>query len=251
MPDDLSAPRALLLPPPFTPHWLERGNAFAHACTLANEHGAGTLVWHASSGGASSGGARSGEDRVESQAGRFDFAVVLEPETPLAQARGAFFLGMLALGDALAAHCPPERAVSFGWPSEVLLDGGRLGGMRLGVAPDTAEDAVPDWIVLGVELIADRYHLSDPGIHPASLSLSEEDFADPSAVLESFAAYLMLNFDRMTHGGFEPLAARYSSQLALGGEVTAQGDLDGPEGLSRLKDALGKSAWRGANGPAL
>lgn len=238
MPDDLSAPRALLLPPPFTPHWLARGDAFAHACALAYEEGAGTLVWHASAG-------------ANSHAGRFDFAVVLEPETPLGEARGAFLLGMLALGDALAAHCPPERAVSFGWPSEVLLDGARLGGMRMCAAPDTAEDAIPDWIVLGVELIADRNHLSDPGIHPASLSLVEEDFTDPPAILESFAAYLMLNFDRMSHGGFAPLAARYSSKLEAGGKVTDQADLEGLDGLIRLKDALAQQHWRGANGPAL
>ncbi|KIN71945.1 biotin/lipoate--protein ligase family protein [Sulfitobacter guttiformis] len=238
MPDDLSTPRALLLPPPFTPHWLERGDAFAHACALAEVHGAGTLVWHSGSG-------------VENGAGRFDFAVVLEPETPLAEARSAFILGMLALGDALAAHCPPERAVTFGWPSEVLLDGGRLGGMRMCVAPDTAEDAVPDWIVLGVELIADRDHVTDPGTYPASVSLAEEDFADHPAILESFAAYLMLNIDRMNHGGFQPLAARYSGQLASGGQLTAQGDLERPEGLLRLKDALGQSAWRDANGPAM
>ena len=44
------------------------------------------------------------------------------PRQPLAEARLAFVLGMVALGDALAAHCPPERAVTFGWPGEVLLD---------------------------------------------------------------------------------------------------------------------------------
>jgi biotin-(acetyl-CoA carboxylase) ligase len=241
VPDDLSAPRVLLLPPPFTDHWLARGDPFAHASTLAPEYGAGTLVWHTDAGAGFGAG----------QAGRFDFAVVLEPDTPLAQARCAFILGMLALGDAVAAHCPPERAVSFDWPSGLLLDAGRLGGMRLCVAPDTAEDAVPDWMVLGVELIADRDHLTDPGSHPASLSLKEEDFTDPPAILESFAAYLMLNFDRMTHGGFAPLAARYSGRLASGGRLTEAGDLQGSDCVTALKDALELTAWRSENGPAL
>ena len=70
---------ALVLPPPFTPVRLrEMGDAFAHAKAIAAESGAGTLV----------------------HVGRFDvaeFALVLEPEEKLAQARRAFYAGMMAL----------------------------------------------------------------------------------------------------------------------------------------------------------
>ncbi|WP_458791372.1 biotin/lipoate--protein ligase family protein [Yoonia sp. MH D7] len=232
--DDLSAPRALVLPPPYTAHWLKKGDVLAHACGLAPDHGAGTLVWHARAS--------------DGDAGRFDFAVVLEPETPLVEARRAFIVAMLALGDAVAAHCPPERAVGFGWAGEVLLDASRLGGMRLRVAPETGEQDVPDWIVIGVELIADRDHLSAPGSCPGSISLFEEEFEDPAAVLESFAAHLMLNFDRMTHEGFESVAARYAARLMTGGTLTKDGDLDGG---SSLKEAVDLTPWRGANGPDL
>lgn len=235
--DEDSAPRALVLPPPYTAHWLAQGDVFTKACDLAPLHGAGTLVWHSSSD------AR--------HAGRFDFAVVLEPDTTLAQSRRAFVLGMLALGDAIAAHCPPERAVSFGWPGEVRLDAGRLGGMRLAMAPGAAEDDVPDWMVLGVELIADRDHLAAPGSKPDSVSLKEEDFADPAAVLESFAAYLMLNFDRLAHGGFAPLATLYANRLTQGGTLTDAGDHEGEGGLSLLKDALAQTPWRDGARPKL
>lgn len=234
---DLSQPRALVLPPPYTAHWLARGDAFVQAGALAPEQGAGTLVWHMG--------------QTLDAAGRLDFALVLEPETPLADARGAFILGMLALGDAIAAHCPPERAVGFGYPSELLLDAGRLGGARLAVAPQTDEDAVPDWMVFGVELIADRDHLSAPGSEPGSVSLKEEDFEDPAAIIESFAAYLMLNFDRLAHGGMAPLAARFAARLSKAGTVTDAGDFNGAEGIQPLRDALAKSVWRGAAGPAL
>lgn len=235
--DDHPAPRALLLPPPYTAHWLAQGSALRHACSLADEHGSGTLVWHYSS--------------PQGAPGRFDFAVVLEPDVPLSQARKAFILGMLALGDAIAAHCPPERAVGFGWPGELRLDAGRLGGMRLRTAPDVAEDDVPDWMVLGVELIADRDHLSAPGSKPESVSLSEEDFADPPAILESFASYLMLYFDRLTHGGFEALAANYSGRLVGEGSLTADGDLQTANGLVTLKEAVATSFWRNETGPEL
>src|SRR3712207_8603271 len=93
---------ALSLPPPYSLIALrESGDAFAHACRIAEEAGAGTLVW----------------------VRRFDlieFAVVLEPEEPLRSARRALYCGMIALADAIAAHCPPERDVTFEWPDTVL-----------------------------------------------------------------------------------------------------------------------------------
>jgi biotin-(acetyl-CoA carboxylase) ligase len=209
--DENAAPRSLVLPPPYTAHWLQDGDAFAEAQRLAPTQGAGTMVWHAATGAG--------------RAGRLDFAVVLEPETPLSEARPAFLIGMLALSDALSAHSPPERAVTFGWPGQLLFDGGKLGGMRLSVAPGSGEDDVPGWMVLGAELIADRNHLVTPGSLPDSVSLEEEGIVDPAAIIESFGAYLMLSFDRWTHEGFVPLAARYTERLASGGSLNEAGDL--------------------------
>jgi len=240
--DTHSAPRSLVLPPPYTAHWLAQGNAWEQACLLAPAHGAGSLVWHCTTHKAG---------QRPSAAGRFDFAVVLEPDMPLSEARKAFVLGMLALGDAVAAHCPPERAVTFGWPGELRLDAGRLGGMRLHLPDGVAEDEVPDWMVLGVELIADRDTLTDPGSRPASVSLKEEDFSDPPAVLESFASYLMLNFDRMVHGGYDALAARYSAKIASGATVAAVVDVQSADGLAALAKAMMLTPWRDDTGPRL
>ncbi|MFL6824992.1 MAG: biotin/lipoate--protein ligase family protein, partial [Bradyrhizobium sp.] len=89
---------ALDLPPGYTLVALrELGDAFAHGCDIAAQAGAGTLVWVRR------------YDLVE-------FSVILEPDEPLVSARRAFFAGMNAVADAIAAHCPPEREVSFGWP---------------------------------------------------------------------------------------------------------------------------------------
>src|ERR1700704_2176367 len=93
------------LPPGYTLVALrELGDAFAHGCAIAAEAGAGTLVWVRR------------YDLVE-------FAVVLEPDEPLVSARRAFFAGMNAIADAIAAHCPPERGGSFGWAGAVLFRG--------------------------------------------------------------------------------------------------------------------------------
>lgn len=231
------APRPLLLPPPYTAHWRAGGDVMAQACALAAAEGAGTFVWHMSQG----------EDR----AGRLEFAVVLEPELPLSQARLAFILGMAALGDALGAHCPPETAVAFQWPGTVLLDGGRLGGMRFAAA-EAGEAEVPAWMVLGAELILDRDHLDAPGTKPDSISLREEGFEDPLAVPESFASYLMLHFDRWTHEGFDPVMERYRARLASGGTLDAVGGLVLDDGTWALGAALvAAAAWRDDHGPRL
>src|SRR6266540_922326 len=102
----LPGSRSLNLPPPFRLVVLrEVGDAFAHACAHAGELGAGTLVF----------------------VGRFDLAeaaVVLEPEQPLATARLAFYAGMVALGDALAAGAPPEKPIAIDWPDAIQIDRG-------------------------------------------------------------------------------------------------------------------------------
>ena len=120
----------LLLPPGFRLVTLrEVGDAFAHAKTRAPELGAGTLVF----------------------VGRFDlseFAVVLEPDEPLATARRVFYAGMSALADALAANAPPEKPIAFDWPDAIRIDGGLVGGGQLAWS-DGPEDEPPQWMVFG------------------------------------------------------------------------------------------------------
>src|SRR5690606_34772610 len=99
----------LILPPPYTLFEGRGTDILDEAAALAPEHGAGTLV-------------------VRHAPGLLAFAVVLEPDQPLEEAQMAFLLGMTALGDALAAHCPPERPVRFVWPDELRYDKARLGG---------------------------------------------------------------------------------------------------------------------------
>src|SRR3954465_7665629 len=112
------------LPPPFRLVTLrEVGDAFVHAQQVAAEEGAGTLVY----------------------VGRFDmaeFAVVLEPDEALRTARRAFYAGMVALTDALRAYAPPNKAVTIDWPDAIRVDGGLVGGGRLGWPARTGDDDV-------------------------------------------------------------------------------------------------------------
>src|SRR5262245_40317561 len=171
-----SSAQALDLPPGFRLVTLrEVGDAFAHARANAAELGAGTLVY----------------------VGRFDlaeFAVVLEPDEPLRTARRAFYAGMAALADALAAHAPPEKPIACVWPDAITVDTGLVGGGQLAWA-DGAEDEPPQWLVFGGMIRTVSMGESEPGLMPLSAALEEEGFSDinSGALVESFSRHFMVH----------------------------------------------------------
>jgi biotin-(acetyl-CoA carboxylase) ligase len=189
--------RRLDLPPPYRLVVLrEAADAFGHASAHAAELGAGTLIF----------------------VGRFDvaeFAVVLEPEEPLAAARCVFYTGMVALGDALATCAPPERPIAIEWPDTIRVDGSLVGGGRF-AWPDGADDgAVPDWLVFGATIRADWPRSDDSGRYPAATALAEEGFRDagPERIAERFARHLMAKTDLWQEEGFAPIAKQYLARL--------------------------------------
>ena len=224
------------LPPPYTLVTLrEVGDAFAHAVRIAPEAGAGTLV----------------------HVGRFDvaeFAVVLEPEEPLRLARRAFYAGMVALGDALAAHAPPEKSMMVDWPGSILLDGGLVGGGRLAWPEGIDEEAPAPWLVFGA-MIRTMSFTDEPGLLPLAAALEDEGFEDLGSdrLVESFARHLMVAFDSWQEGGFAAVARNYLPRLTpekgIRRDIDDNGDLLARRtGLTRperrsLVQALAAPAW--------
>ena len=196
----------LNLPPPFTLVTLrEAGDAFAHATSIAADAGAGTLAY----------------------VGRFDlaeFAVVLEPDEPLRTARRAFYAGMVALRDALAAFAPPEKPMVFEWPGSVWIDGGLVGGGRLGW-PDGADENEPaPWLVFGA-MIRTVSLTDEPGLTPLASALEDEGFDDLGSgrLVESFARHLMVAIDAWQESGFGAVARNYLPWLAASQPAPADG----------------------------
>jgi hypothetical protein len=229
--------RSLDLPPPFRAVALrEAGDAFAHAIRIAGVEGAGTLV----------------------HVGRFDlaeFAVVMEPDEPLRSARRALYAGLAALADALAVHAPPEKSITFEWPETILIDGGLVGGARLGWPTDSQEDDVPDWLVFGAMVRTAIIDDQEPGRHPLAAALDEEGFCDlgPGRLVETFARHLMVAIDAWQQDGFETPARNYLLRLAAEPGTRKAIDLNGDlllldsdghvQGRQALLSALQTPRW--------
>jgi len=203
----------LSLPPPFTLVRLrELGDAFAYAISIAPVQGAGTLVY----------------------VGRFDlaeFAVVLEPDQPLVQARLAFYAGMAALTDALIAHAEPETAVTIEWPDSIAVNHGLVGGGRLAWPKGIREDETPPWLVFGAMIRTVSMSDSEPGLNPLVTALAEEGFSDAMSdrVVESFARHFMVAIDAWQADGFGEVARSYLERLpvakGLRRDIDENGDL--------------------------
>ena len=227
----------LTLPPLYTAVRLrELGDAFAHAIELAPKHGAGTLV----------------------HVGRFDlaeFALVLEPEEPLRQARRAFYAGMAAMADALAAAAPPETAINIAWPDALYINWGLVGGGRLAWPKKIGEDDVPPWMVFGGMIRTASMAGNDPGATPDITALDEEGFAEITAnhVVESFARNFMYAVDAWHDIGFGAVAKsyleRFTPESGLRRDIDDNGDLllrrtaSGKVERSALLPRLKEASW--------
>ncbi len=231
--------REPVLPPGFSATTLrEGGDAFAHAVRHAAELGAASLVWVRR------------YDLIE-------YAVVLEPEEPLMTARLAHYMGMNALADMMAVHCPPERALNFGWPGALLMDHGLIGGGRTAWPASCADDEIPEWLVFGGMLRA--VAMPDEAGQPrsfavgAGIGMDELGFDDVTSVdmVESFCRHLMHGTDQWATLGPKAVVKRWLDRLAretgVRHGIEPNGDLlirtQNGEQHASLIEALARPGW--------
>lgn len=214
----------------------ESRDAFAHATEIAEASGAGTLAY----------------------VGRFDlaeFAVVLEPSEPLRTARRAFYAGMVALTDALRAYAPPNKEVAIDWPDAIRIDGGLVGGGRLGWPSSAKEDQPPPWLVFGAMIRTVAMSDEEPSVYQLASALDQEGFGEAGAVqvTESFARHLLRAVDGWQVEGFDGVAREFLSRLSREKNVSRRIDGNGDLIMRRigadqteprdLKKALAVPSW--------
>ena len=136
---------------------IEGQSALAGAVAGAQDHslGAGDVLW-------------------DDNPARVELAIVLEPEVPRVDAAQMLPLAMAAAGDCIGVLSPPQVGVMFRWPGGLLVNGALAGRVTL-ISDDCNGDAIPEWMVVGLNVRL-RHDGDDvePGHHRDITSLAEE-----------------------------------------------------------------------------
>lgn len=208
----------------------ELGDAHAHAVAHADEAGAGTIF----------------------HVGRFDqveFALVLEPDAPLFNARRVLFAGMNALAETIAADCPPEREVNFGYPADLHFDQGLVGGMRLAAPDGAGENEVPDWLVLSAIIRTGGFAELGFKLSRDGTTLEEAGFetVDPEAFTARFCRHFMAEIDEWQEQGFQGIGRRYLARLPKDDTILTRGiDSNGDLLVQRRGETTARCVFRAA-----
>ncbi|MCW5770289.1 MAG: hypothetical protein KIT16_01540 [Rhodospirillaceae bacterium] len=144
-----------------------------------------------------------------------DCAVVLNPDAGTRHPLNIAYVGMVAIGDALAGLVPEQVPVAFEWPDRVLVNDGCIGGARLEVGPGT----MPSWLVWSALLAIAPDPEDEPGLHPDVTTLGDEfayeESFEPADLLESIARHFLRWTLRWQEEGFAPVRKAWMER-ALG-----------------------------------
>ncbi len=139
-------------------------------------------------------------------------ALILHPDTPLAEALPLLTVASVGVGDALAALTPPQLPLAFAWPNRVLLNGGTVA--RLTITADAGP--TPAWLVLAINVdMAANWDDDAPGARADVTNLAEEGADDIGQVelLEAICRHLLSWMARwQSEEGLTPILASWRAR---------------------------------------
>ncbi len=153
-------------------------------------------------------------------------AFIFAPEVCLEQAVAMMIACGVGFSNALGALAPPEVAVHLEWHGQILVNGAKCGALKIAASVDEP-DAMPDWLVVGLEVPLFPQN-QDGGLTPDQTTLFEEGCAEvnPVELLEGWSRHTLVWINRWSDEGPAPLHAEWRSKAhLLGEEVTTT--LDG------------------------
>lgn len=148
-------------------------------------------------------------------------AIVFAPEVALKDAVAMLPVCGIGFQNALGALAPPEVAVHLEWDGGIRINGASCGSLQIEASgPDP--EAVPDWLVIGLEIPLWPTN-DDPGVTPDQTALYAEGCADvdATALLESWARHTLVWVNRWSDDGVEPVHSEWRGLVhGLGEPVT-------------------------------
>ncbi|MEP2533029.1 DUF4444 domain-containing protein [Shimia sp.] len=137
-------------------------------------------------------------------------AIVFAPEVALREAMPVLIACGIGFQNALGALAPPEVAVHLGWTGGIFVNGAACGQLRI-AASDTDEAAVPDWIVVGLNIPLIPPDPEAPGSAPGQTCLYEEGCVDvaPEDLLSAWVRHTLVWVNRMEEDGMKPLSEEW------------------------------------------
>ncbi len=152
----------------------------------------------------------------------FVCAVVLTPKLALRDAAQLSYVGGLGLSEALGPLLPPAPLL-FEWPGTLLLNGCRLGDVRLETAPGTeGQKGNVDWVLLRAQVNVGRRR---PDELARITSLYDEGCGDATSedLLERFARHFLSWVNRWLDDGFGPVRSSWLRRIEnMGASVTVR-----------------------------
>lgn len=147
-------------------------------------------------------------------------AIILAPEQCLADSVGVVHAMMLGVSDSLGALGPPELAVHFGWPFGFKINGARCGQMRF-AASTQDPDAIPDWMVVGLELPFVRPATLEAGERPDQTWVHEEGCIELTVpqVIESWSRHSLVWLNTFTDEGYAHIQDHWRAKCDSIGEL--------------------------------
>jgi BirA family biotin operon repressor/biotin-[acetyl-CoA-carboxylase] ligase len=176
----------------------------------------GTLVWALKQ---TAGRGRRGHSWV-SPSGNLYASLILRPGCPVDRAAQLGFVAALAVGDALGAISSGLQGLSYKWPNDVLIEGGKIAGILL--ESELGEGEIPEFVVLGVGI---NLVSSPQGTEYPATSIAEQGLGSLSPVdaLAEFSRYFH-DWERRWRGeGFPPVRTAWLARaMSLGQPIRVQ-----------------------------
>lgn len=149
-------------------------------------------------------------------AGKAGFAIVLEPEVPLAKAAQILPVTMAAVGDCIGVLTPPQVGLMYHWPGQVQVNGASAGSVTLASATNNAQE-IPDWLVTAVEVTLQfNPDAEEPGHNRERTALIEEGCEGLTAVefIASCARHFLTWLNVWQDDGYRPVHQNWLERMA-------------------------------------